>query len=399
MNYKNRAWAEINLDAIENNIRAIRSYVSPESKILGVVKADAYGHGYLHVAKTLLENGADALAVAYLDEAIPLRQCKIECPVLILGHSYPADAEDLVKNRIMATCFDYSLAKALSDAACKHNKVAKIHIKIDTGMGRIGYRFAEDVALNDNTIAEILKISALPNIEIDGIFTHFSVADEDDDEYTYLQFNRFIQVCDRLKENGLHIPCRHCCNSAALVRFPDMHLDMVRPGIILYGHKPSDFVDCEKLSLVPAMSFKAKITNLKDVEKNSGISYGKKFVTSVKSRIATIPVGYADGYSRVLSGGVKVIAGGKMCDIVGNICMDQCMIDVTNVNTIAIGDEVILFGNGDNIELPVESLAEKMGTINYEILCMIGKRIPRVYLKDGAPQTTINYLLDSPIAD
>ena len=399
MNYKNRAWAEINLDAIENNIRAIRSYVSPESKILGVVKADAYGHGYLQVAKTLLENGADALAVACLDEAIQLRQCKIECPVLILGHSYPADAEDLVKNQIMATCFDYSLAKALSDAACKHNKVAKIHIKIDTGMGRIGYRFAEDVAVNDNTIAEILKTSALPNIEIDGIFTHFSVADEDDDEYTYLQFNRFIQVCDRLKEKGLHIPCRHCCNSAALVRFPDMHLDMVRPGIILYGHKPSDFVDCEKLSLVPAMSFKAKITNLKNVEKNSGISYGKKFVTPVKSRIATIPVGYADGYSRVLSGGAKVIAGGKMCDIVGNICMDQCMIDVTNVNTIAIGDEVILFGNGDNIELPVESLAEKMGTINYEILCMIGKRIPRIYLKDGVPQTTINYLLDSPFGD
>lgn len=399
MEYENRAWAEISLDAIENNIRAIRSYVNPSVKILGVVKADAYGHGYIETARILLDNGADALAVACFDEAVQLRLCGIECPILILGHSSIDEAENLVKNDVMPTCFDYSLAEAMSDAAKKLNKCAKIHIKIDTGMGRVGYRYTDDPEVNEKSIAEILRIAALPHIEINGIFTHFSIADDDDDEYTYLQFERFCTVCDRLREHGLEIPLRHCCNSAALIRFPQMHMDMVRPGIILYGLKPSEFVDCSALGIVPAMCLKAKITNLKSVETGASVSYGRRFVAERKSRIATIPIGYADGYSRMLSGRAQVIAGGKLCNIVGNICMDQCMIDVTDVNTIDIGDEVILFGKGDNIELPVESLAEKMGTINYEILCMIGKRIPRIYQRCGVRLKAHNYLLDSPVSD
>ncbi len=399
MEYNGRAWAEIDLDAIKNNIKNIRSYVSPSAKILGVVKADAYGHGCFEAARTLLENGADSLAVACIDEAVQLRQYGMTCPILILGHSDVKDVENIVEYEITSACYEYSLAKALSDAAKKCGKTAKIHIKVDTGMGRIGYRYASDESVNGETVGEILRISLLPNVEVEGIFTHFSVADENDDEYTFMQFKRFCNLCREIEERGLHIKIRHCCNSAALIRFPQMHLDMVRPGIILYGHSPSEFVDCAKLSLVPAMNFKAKITNLKIIEEGSGVSYGRKFVADKSSRIATIPVGYADGYSRTLSGKAQVITDGKLCDIVGNICMDQCMIDVTDVNTINIGDEVILFGKGDNIELPVESLAEKMGTINYEILCMVGKRIPRVYFKEGKEQNTHNYLLDSPVAD
>ena len=394
-----RAWAEIDLDAIENNIREIRRYVTPTAKILGVVKADAYGHGYLEVARTLLENGADALAVACLDEAIQLRKCNIQCPILILGHSCCEEAETLVSYDVMPACFEMELAEAMSAAAVKLGKTAKIHIKIDTGMGRVGYRYTDDTATNESTVSEILKIAALPNVEVNGIFTHFAVADEDDDEYTYLQFKRFCEVCDRLAEKGLNIPVRHCANSAALIRFPQMHLDMVRPGIILYGKQPSAFVDCGALNLKPAMTFKAKITNIKMIEKGASVSYGRRFTADGDTKIATVPVGYADGYSRILSELAQVIAGGKLCDIVGNICMDQCMIDVTSVNNINIGDEVILFGRGDNIELPVESLAEKMGTINYEILCMIGKRIPRIYIRNGVPDKMHNYLLDSPVSD
>ncbi|MBE5038857.1 alanine racemase [Ructibacterium gallinarum] len=393
-----RAWAEISLDAIENNISRIREYVRPQTKILGVVKADAYGHGYLEVAKTLLGGGADSLAVACIDEAVQLRRCGIQCPILILGHTANEDAGQLVEEDIIPSCFSYELASCISRAAVKRNKRAKIHIKIDTGMSRVGFRYTEDEAMNQKTVDTILKMAVLPNLDIDGIFTHFSVADEKDDDYTYLQFKRFQKICDRLQESGLHIPLRHCCNSAALIRFPEMHMDMVRPGIILYGLQPSSFVDCSRLHLQPAMQFKARITNLKEVEAGVSVSYGRKFKTEKVTKIATVPVGYADGYSRILSQKAQMIAGNQLCNIVGNICMDQCMIDVTNVNNIAIGDDVILFGKSDDIELPVESLAEKMGTINYEILCVIGKRIPRVYFRGGKVEEVHNYLLDPPVS-
>ena len=394
--YTDRVWAEINLDAIYNNIRSIREYVSPSAKILGVVKADAYGHGFLHVANMLLQGGADMLAVACLDEAIQLKKSNFDCPILILGNSYIKEAEKIVTYDVMAACFEYDLAKAISDMAVKLNKTANIHIKIDTGMGRVGYRYTDDVDECEKSIAEIIKIAALPNLKINGIFTHFAVADENDDEYTYLQFKRFCDICDKLKENGIEIPIRHCANSAALIRFPEMHMDMVRPGIILYGIRPSDFVDCSKLGLKPAMTLKAHITNVKKIEKGSSISYGRRFKATETRKIATVPIGYADGYSRLLSNKAQVLVGGILCNVVGNICMDQCMIDVTNVNNIAIGDEVILFGTGDSAELPVESLADKMGTISYEILCMISKRVPRIYIRNGSKEQSHNYLLDSP---
>lgn len=397
MDEQKRAWAEIDLSAIENNIKWIRRFVRPETKIMGIVKADAYGHGYAKTARILLQNGAEWLGVACVDEAMQLRRSGFSCPILILGYTDPAFASQLVQEDITPACYDYDLASAMSRAAVKQGKRAQIHIKIDTGMGRVGLRYTEDEELNQETVNIILKMAVLPNLDIDGIFTHFAVADEKDDAYTEMQFARFQHVCNRLKENGLDINHKHCCNSAAMMRFPKMHMDMVRPGIVLYGVKPSPLVDCGSLHLMPAMQFKAKVTNVKEVEAGESVSYGRKFQTTQKTKLVTIPIGYADGYSRVLSQKAQAIVNGKLCNVVGNICMDQCMIDATAVHTIHIGDEVILFGKSDDIELPVESLADKMGTINYEILCLIGKRIPRIYVKDGKMQDSHNFLFDSPI--
>lgn len=396
-----RAWAEIDLDAIENNIKEIRRHVGDKPKIMGVVKADGYGHGYLEVAKTFLENGADSLGVAFLDEAIQLRLCGIDTPILILGNTPSKYAEELIENDIMPNCYTKELAVAMSNAGAKLNKAGKIHIKIDTGMGRVGFRYTEDEKINKQTVDEIIEISKLPYLEIDGLFTHFAIADDDDDEYTMLQYNRFNTLCSRIREAGVKVPLCHCCNSAALMRFPEFHMDMVRPGIILYGLMPSDFVSKDILNLKPAMSLKAQITNIKTVEKGTSVSYGRKFKTkNNETKIATVPIGYADGYSRILSDKTEMIVKGKKCRQVGNICMDQCMIDVTDVNNINIGDEVILFGkSSEGAEIPIENIASIMGTINYEILCVIGKRIPRVYMRGGKVADVHNYLLDSPFKD
>ncbi len=388
-----RAWAEVNLDAIENNIKQIRKYVRPETKILAAVKANAYGHGYAQVARTLVKNGVDYLGVACMDEAIQLRQSGFRCPILILGYTDPNEIAQLVKEDITAACYSYEMASLISRAAVKQDKRAKIHLKIDTGMSRLGFKYNEDDANNQQSVDTIYKIAVLPNLDIEGIFTHFSAADSDD-AYTELQFSRFEAVCNRLKDSGLNIPIKHCCNSAALIKYPKMHMDMVRPGIILYGEKPASDFDCGRVSLKPAMQLKARVTHIKELEPGVSVSYGRKFNTEKKTKLITVSIGYGDGYSRTLSGKAQAIVNGTICNLAGNICMDQCMIDATAVNTINIGDEVILFGKSDDIELPVESLAEKMGTINYEILCLIGKRIPRIYIQNGSVQNINNNLFD-----
>lgn len=383
-----RAWAEVDLDAIAHNIKQIRNITNPHAKIMAVVKADAYGHGFLEVAKTLIENGADALAVAVLQEAKQLRSRGIKVPILILGATDQAAAEDLIDFDVMPTVFDYEMAKALSYEAQRKDKIAKIHIKIDTGMSRVGYLAIEETI--DKTVEEILKIANLPYLEIDGIFSHFSTADETDQTFTDVQFSRFMNLCDRLEKAGLSIPTKHICNSAATIMRPEMHLDMVRPGIILYGLYPSDEVDKKRLPLIPAMSLKAQISMVKTVSKGTEVSYGKTYITDKTTKIATVPIGYADGYLRVLAEKAKMLCHGEQVKVIGRICMDQCMIDVTNVNTISTGDEVTIFG-ADTIT--ADDVAKWMNTINYEVVCVIGKRIPRIYKSGGRAVKVLNYLL------
>ncbi|MDK2800135.1 MAG: alanine racemase [Clostridiales bacterium] len=382
-----RAWAEVSLDNIAHNVREIRKITSKNAKIMAVTKADAYGHGFLEVSKTLLGNGADGLAVAFLDEAKQLRKHGIDVPILILGYTPEQWVKDLVELNITQTVYSYSLADAISQAAVAQNKKAKIHLKIDTGMTRVGF------ACEDSAIKTILSIAQLPGIEIEGIFTHFASADEKDPDYTHKQFQKFMSMCNELEKMGLYIPVKHACNSAGIVQFPEMHLDMVRPGIILYGLYPSDEVDKQKIHLKPAMELKATVTHLKEVEKGTPVSYGRVFTTKKRTAIATIPIGYADGYSRVLTGSAKMIAGGKIVPVIGRICMDQCMIDVTEVKDISVGDEVIVFGHKNGLTIPVEDIAKTMNTINYEVLCIIGKRVPRVYIQNGKVVEILNYLV------
>lgn len=382
-----RTWAEVDLDAIAHNIKEIRKITNPNAQIMAVVKADAYGHGFLEVTKTLLENGADRLAVAVLQEGKQLRSRGVKVPILILGASSEESVEDLINFDITPSVFAFDFAKALSYEAERKEKVTKIHIKIDTGMSRIGFLAGEN---NEEIVEEILKISKLPYIEIEGIFSHFATSDEYDKTYTLLQYDRFMDVCNKLEEKGLHIPIRHICNSAGIMMYPEMHLDMVRPGVILYGMYPSDEVDKSRLDLIPAMTLKSTITHIKEVEADRGVSYGKEYITDKRTKIATVPIGYADGYLRKLAKEGKMIVRGMKVPVIGRICMDQCMIDVTNVHNIDKGDEVIIFGREG---VTVDDLAHWLDTINYEVSCVIGRRIPRIYTKEGKAVKVLNYLM------
>ncbi len=382
-----RTWAEVDLDAIAHNMREIRKITNKNAQIMAVVKADAYGHGFMEVSKTLLENGADRLAVAVLQEGKQLRSRGVSVPILILGASMENDIEDIINFDITPNVFSYDFAKAISYMAEKKEKVTKIHIKLDTGMSRIGYVVSDN---NDEIIDEIVKISKLPYIEIEGIFSHFSTSDEYDDSYTRLQFKRFMSVTNALKERGVDIPIKHICNSAGIMMYPEMHLDMVRPAVILYGMYPSDEVDKTRLDLIPAMSLKSKITYVKEVESGRGVSYGKEYITDKTTKIATVPIGYADGYLRKAAKHGKMIVNGVKVPIIGRICMDQCMIDVSDVHNIERGDEAIIFGREG---ITIDDLASWLETINYEVSCVIGKRIPRIYTKDGRAVKVLNYLL------
>lgn len=383
-----RTWAEIDLDALAHNMCEIRKITNPNAQIMAVVKADAYGHGVKECAKTLLENGADRFAVATLDEAKELRNIFSDVPILILGSSMEEEAREIIKNEIMPNVYTYEFAKALSDTALELGKKVKVHVKLDTGMSRIGFVVRDGD--NDNLIDEIVKISELPMLEIEGIFSHFAVSDEDRDDYTRLQFNRFMGVCNALEKRGVKIPIKHICNSAGIMMYPEYHLDMVRPGVIMYGMYPSNFVDKTRLDLKYVMSLKSVITYVKDIEPGRGVSYGVEYIADGVARIATVPVGYADGYLRMLAGKAKIAVNGKLFPIAGRICMDQCMIDVTSVNNIKRGDEALIFGDG---AVTVDDVAGWIGTINYEVTCMISRRIPRVYLKDGKVLKVIEYLL------
>jgi alanine racemase len=389
MEYKlNRAWAEINLDNIAHNVREIRKIVNKRAEVMGVVKADAYGHGVMEVTRTLLDNGVSRLAVSMLDEAIQLRRNGIDIPILILSYTDPVRAEDIINYNVTQTVFSHDLAEALSDAAVRLGHKVKVHIKIDTGMTRVGFMPGY------NAVKNVVAISKLPGIIIEGLFTHFASADEKDKSYSYMQLERFMSICTELQRIGIHIPIKHVANSAAIIEFPEMHLDMVRHGIILYGYYPSSEVNKHKLLLKPAMTLKANVILVKEVENNTSVSYGRVFTTKRRSRIATIPIGYADGYSRLLTGKANVLINGELAPVVGTICMDQCMVDITDIDgNVKVGDEVVLFGKQMEKEIKVEELANLIGTINYEIISVVGKRIPRVYLHNGEISNVLNYLI------
>jgi alanine racemase len=380
-------WVEVDLDNLGHNIREVRKHTRKSSLVTAVVKANGYGHGSVEVSRTFLDNGADRLAVALLSEAIELRKGHIKEPILILGYTPTVQYEKVLEYNIIQTIYNYDDAKALSSKAVELNKKATIHIKIDSGMGRIGLLPTEE------SIEEIIYISKLPNIYIEGIFTHFAKADEIDKSHVRGQFKKYIDFVNILEEKGLVIPIKHVSNSASIIDLPDFNLNMVRGGIMIYGYYPSEEVDKENIKLRPAMTLKAKISHLKTVPKGTGISYGQIFSTEKESKIATIPIGYADGYTRLLTGKAEVFINGKRAKIVGKICMDQCMIDVTDIENVKLGDEVILFGFGSDCPT-VDEIAANIGTINYEIVCMISRRVPRVYMTNGKIVKIIDYLLD-----
>jgi alanine racemase len=382
-----RAWAEIDLDAIGHNTSEIKKKLSKGTYLMGVVKANAYGHGVRQTAKVLLENGADQLAVAFTDEAVELRKAGFDVPILVLGNSPDSDIKKLIDFNIMPTVSDYSFAERLS-RACNGNKTVKVHIKLDTGMSRIGF-LAEDM----DTVDEILKISNLPHIQIEGMFSHFAVADDDADDFTRMQFDRFMAVAKGLEEKGLKIPFKHICNSAGLLKFPEMHLDMVRAGIILYGIYPSADFDKSMIDLKPSMAFKSRVSHIKVLDKGASLGYGRTYTLNQSAKIATVSVGYADGYMRSLSNKAVVYVDGCEVKQTGRICMDQCMIDVTAVNNINVGDEVILFGGSGKIS--AENTAELIDTIGYELVCAVGRRVPRIYIRDGEVTEVTKYLLDT----
>ncbi|MBU3159459.1 alanine racemase [Clostridium frigoris] len=367
-------WAEVDLDKLAHNMREIRRITKSE-KIIAVVKADAYGHGAVDVAPVLLENGANSLAVAMLSEAVELRRSGIECPIMILGFTQPELIDNLLKYDIDQTVFSYKFAKQLSKMAQEENKIAKIHIALDTGMGRIGFLPSED------SVQEVYNISTLPNITIEGIFCHFSTADEKDKTYTDIQVKKFDDFYEKLKERKIYIKMRHIANSAAIIDLPEIHYEAVRPGIIIYGYYPSDEVNKEKLDLLPAMTLKTNVVHIKTLPPGEYVGYGRKYKTDKQSMIATLPIGYADGYTRLLFQKAKVIIKGKFAPVIGKICMDQCMIDITDVSGVKVGDEVILIGEDENNKFNADTVGELIGTISYEIVCMIGKRVPRVYIK------------------
>lgn len=372
------SWVEINLDAIAKNVRNIKKLIGEKKELMVVVKGNAYGHDVLEVSSVVLDNGANRLAVARLEEGVFLREAGITVPILVLGLTLKEQAELLVLYDITPAVSEFEMLEKLSKSAIKMNKIAKIHLKVDTGMGRIGI-FPQEV------LGFIKKAKSLKNVEIEGIFTHFSVADEKDRAYTENQFKKFNKVLIDIKREGINISIKHVGNSATLLDLPHMWLDMLRPGISIYGLYPSPEVK-KTIDLIPAQEFKTRIIFLKELPAGESISYGRTYITKRRTLVASLPVGYADGYNRLLSNQGEVLVRGKRVPIIGRICMDQCMLDVTELPQVEAGDEVVLWGKQGDEVISVEEIAQKIGTINYEVVHMPDKkRVPKLFIKNGKP--------------
>lgn len=366
-------WAEISINAIKHNTNQFKKYIGESVNLMAVVKADGYGHGAVPVARTAVEEGADYLAVAILDEAIELREAGITKPILVLGYTPIRSIRQAIIAGVDITVFSKDVLDEIIFQAEGLQTTVAIHLKVDTGMTRIGAQTREE--------ALILAAKAVESkfIFLKGIFTHFANADSEDPSYTLQQFERFRAVISFLDSNGISIPLKHCCNTAGTMNFPEMHLDMVRVGIGLYGLYPDVSLKEHPISLKQAMTLKTKIAALKMVPKSQPISYGCTYTPSVERLIASLPIGYADGLSRSLSNCGQFLLQGQKVLVAGRVCMDQTMIDVTSVPSCKEGDEVIIFGGNGDVFQSVDEIALLMGTINYEVVCLIGKRVPRIY--------------------
>lgn len=386
MNYLKRSWADISLDNLNHNYQQLRKKVPSGCRFLGVVKADAYGHGAVPIGRHLCELGAEYLAVSNIEEAVQLRRSGLRGPILILGYTPPFYTQDLAAMNLRQEVHSLDYARRLNERLAGTGRQLRIHIKLDTGMSRLGF-FAYD---HESTIEELKEIAQMPSLRIEGVFTHFPVADSVDGadaNFTRTQFERFQQMLSALKLVGIEPEIRHCCNSGASILYPEYALDMIRPGIATYGVLPSGDLR-EMIDLRPVMSLRSTIFQIREFEPNITISYGRTYTTRDPERIAVIGIGYADGLSRSFSNNISFLLHGKRVPQVGRICMDMCMVDVTSVPEAKVGDIVTIFGEdgGDSIE--VDSMANRLGTIPYELLCGINKRIPRIYL-DGENQTEI----------
>ena len=386
-----RTWADISMDHLSHNYTLLRSRIPTDCRFLGVVKADAYGHGAVPVSRQLVDLGADYLAVSNLEEAVQLRRSYIRLPILILGYTPAFYAEDMVDMGIRQEVHSLEYAKQLNTALAGTGKRLKIHLKLDTGMSRLGF-FAYD---DPQTPDQLRQVAAMEHLVPEDIFTHFSVADsltEADRAFTTLQFRRFSAMVKELEGSGVHFRLRHCCNSAATLLYPEFALDMVRPGIATYGISPSEELE-GKFDLRPLMSLRTTISQLRPFGPDVSVSYGRSYVTAEPCRIAVLAIGYADGLARSLSNRVSFLLHGKRVPVVGRICMDMCMVDVTGVPEVQVGDVVTVFGTDGSEAIAVDEIARLTGTIPYETLCSINKRTPRFYLDGEQRMEVLQYIV------
>lgn len=393
MDFIKRTWAEIDMDALDANIEHIKAKMEKGHKVMGIVKADAYGHGDGFVARRLEEAGFDWFGVSNIEEGMSLRNEGITKPILILGYTPVDTAKILAEKKITQALIGMDYCKALQAEAEKAGVTVDGHIKLDTGMTRVG--FQTDETNFDQSLKDIIKVSKMPNIKITGIFTHHAVADAyqgDNPKFTEMQFSRFCKMTEALKAAGVDIGLRHCANSATTISYPEKHMDMCRSGVITYGMLPSG--ECEgRIELKPLMTLKTTVGLVKHVKAGAQLSYGRTYTAETDRIIATVPIGYADGYNRGLSNRAKMIVRGQYAPVVGRVCMDQLMLDVTDIPGVQMGDEVIVVGRDGDCSVTFDELAEMLGTINYELSCAVSKRVPRVYLKGGKVIGVVDHIL------
>lgn len=390
VDFLRRSWAVVDLDHIDYNMRSIKAKLHPGCLVMAVVKADAYGHGDKYIADELIKLGVNWFAVSNLNEALSLRNQGIYHPILVLGTTPPNKARQLCELNITQTVFSLEYGRKLQQQAQRAGVTVPCHIKIDSGMGRLGF----DSTQPQIAAAEIEEVCASPNLQCDGVFTHFSSADEyseDSIAYTKQQYASFMSLLSRLEHQGIRFGLRHCCNSGGIVNYPEMQLDMVRAGILLYGLVPDPACN-GKIDLRPAMQLHSVVSMVKEVKAGAKISYGRTFTAQRDMRLATVPIGYADGYHRVLSNRGKMLVNGRFAPIVGRICMDQLMLDVTGIPEVTDGMQITIVGEEGGNRITMEEIAQMTDTVHYEIMCVLGRRVPRVYRRGGKDIGAVDYI-------